>query len=107
MDLMKMKQYEIKYADRYYEDLYEILDYLNNFSKQTAQKYFKLIDKKIDTLRMAPLGVSYVRNERLRAKGFRCLYIRNYCLFFKVEEENALVKIERILYSKREFDLIL
>ena len=107
MDLMQMKQYEIEYSDRYNEDLFEILDYLNSFSKQTAQKYFQLINQKINTLRMAPFGASYVRNERLKEKGFRWLYIRNYCLFFRVCENERIVKIDRILYSKRAYDLIL
>ena len=104
---MGFKEYEIVYSKKFHADLFEMLDCLNGFSKTTAERYYELVNRKIDTLRMAPFGATYVRDERLRALGYRWIYIRNYCLFFIVHEEEQIVQIERIQYSRREMDLIL
>ena len=42
------------------------------------------------------------RDERLNAEGYRAVIIRNYMLFYVVDEADMVVYIVRIVYGKRD-----
>ena len=54
-----------------------------------------------------PNRCPFVRNEALKEEGFRWVAVRNYTIFFKVDEKAKIVRIWRILYSKRKYDELL
>jgi len=99
--------FKIVFGERFRDDFDDILNYLNKFSNQTAQKYRELINKRIRKLKQPPFGASYVHDDKLRKEGYRWLYIKNYILFFIVYEEDKIVSIERIMHSKRAYEFIL
>ncbi|MCL2740416.1 MAG: type II toxin-antitoxin system RelE/ParE family toxin [Oscillospiraceae bacterium] len=99
--------FKIIRTEDFKKDLFGVLDYLNNFSDQTSLKYYNLVQQKIRKLRRPPFGAGYVSNDRLRKLGYRWLYIKNYILFFTVDEEEKTVYIQRIIHSKRAYECIL
>ena len=88
-------------------DKKNIVRYLSEFSIEIALNYYDLIDETINSLETMPNRRPLVRNERLRAQGVRWIDVRNYIVFFRVENNPNIVRIERILYSAQEYDLIL
>ena len=44
-----------------------------------------------------------MREERLAAKGYRVLPVKNYLIFYKVNEAEKCVDIIRILYNRRDW----
>jgi hypothetical protein len=42
-----------------------------------------------------------IDNERLAALGYRRLLVKNYLVFFVIDEEAQTVSIERIIYNRR------
>jgi plasmid stabilization system protein ParE len=92
------------YSERSKEDLLNIVYYLNTLNPTTGTKYFRLIKSRIDKLREMPTANSLVRSERLRKLGYRWAFVKNYVVFFTVDEELEEVFIRRILYSRMNFD---
>ena len=102
-----MELYKIIVMPDAEKDKENIVRYLSDFSLNIAVKYADDIDETMKTLETMPSRRPLVRNERLRALGFRWIDVRNYIVFFRVENNPNIVRIERILYSAQEYDLIL
>jgi plasmid stabilization system protein ParE len=48
-----------------------------------------------------------VTDERLAMKGYHKLPVKNYIIFFTIDEKSKVVDVERILYARRDWYLIL
>ena len=48
-----------------------------------------------------------VTDERLAAMGYRKLLVKNYIAFFTIDEKAKVVDVERILYARRDWLIIL
>ena len=102
-----MQKFNVVISDEASEDLFGIVDYLNNFSSAIGEKYYNEIDKKINSLEIMPKRCPLVYDEVLRAKGYRWLPVRNYTIFFVVDEYNNIVIVHAIVYSGREYTALL
>ena len=102
-----MKKYKTVDMPLAQADIRDILEYLNTFSLDIALKYADFIDEAINSLSTMPERCPLVRTESLKAKGYRWLPARNYTIFFTIDENADAVRIERVLYSRREYDVIL
>jgi toxin ParE1/3/4 len=58
-------------------------------------------------LRRCPIGPPAVADERLAAIGYRKLIVKNYIIFFSIDEKAKVVDVERILYGRRNWRAIL
>jgi plasmid stabilization system protein ParE len=88
-------------------DIEAIVEYLSGFSENIALSYYEYIDECIKSLSTMPKRCPLVRNEELKAKGYRWVSVRNYTVFFIVDDDTNTVRINRVLYSKREYDVLL
>ena len=102
-----MKKYDLIITPLAMGDIESITDYLNTFSPNISLNYYENIDQAIFSLSTMPERCALVRNESLREKGYRWISARNYTIYFVVDNQNNVVRIERVLYSKREYDVIL
>jgi plasmid stabilization system protein ParE len=102
-----MQTFNYKFKEAAIHDLIDIVEHLNGFSPKTAAKYYDLIHEKAKALTIFPMARPLVRDERLRELGIRWTFANNYMIFFSVDEENSLVLIERIRYSRMEHDTII
>ena len=99
--------YDIEIMPKALEDLDGIAEYLYGFSPVIAAKYKELIKAQILSLRHMPKSYALVRVQRLADLGFRWAYVRNYVIFFTVDEERKVVTVQRISYSSRDYDALL
>jgi addiction module RelE/StbE family toxin len=100
MDIYKVKIYPA--AKR---DLKDLINYLNTLSADAALRYYDLIVEKIGSLSQMPERCPYVRNNPLKVKGYRCLVVESYLVFYVVKGDT--VQIRRILYGKRNYEWLL
>ncbi|MFZ5754533.1 MAG: type II toxin-antitoxin system RelE/ParE family toxin [Bacillota bacterium] len=100
-----MGKYKIKIFSNAKTDLKDIVSYLNTLSPQAAINYYDLIIEKIGSLAEMPERFPFVRDAALKAKGYRCLIVENYLVFFVVKADT--VQIRRILYGKRHYEWLL
>jgi len=54
-----------------------------------------------------PQRYPFVADERLAQMGYRKLSLKNYVVFYSIDEGNKVVDIERILYGRRDWLRIL
>jgi len=100
-----MEQYKIKIFPSAQNDLKDIVNYLNTLSSDAAIKYYDLIVEKIGTLTTFPKRCPPVKDTQLRLRGYRTLYVKNYIIFYIINEKT--VEIRRILYARRQYEGLL
>ena len=86
-------------------DLIEIVDYFNALSSDAAVKYYDLLVQQICSLVEMPERCPLVKDAQLRLRGYRTLLVKNYIVFYVVNENT--VEIRRILYNRRQYDVLL
>ena len=100
-----MEQYNVKIFSSAQNDLHDIVDYLNTLSHEVAIRYYDLIIEKIESLATMPERFPLVRDTQLRLRGYRMLLVKNYVVFYIVN--NKTVEVRRIVYSKRQYEGLL
>ena len=87
------------------QDLNDIVDYLNTLSPEAALKYYDEITEQIASLAEFPERCPRPKDLALAAKGYRCLIVRNYLVFYVVTGDT--VQVRRILYGRRDYTRLL
>ena len=90
-------------------DIEEAADYIEYVLKnpQAADALLDAIDEVLPSLQENPQRISIVSEPVLRTWEIRFIRIKNYLVFFRVDDENASVVIVRFLYAKRNWWTIL
>lgn len=104
-----MNKYSIQLSIEAKNDLKRIISYIKNELREPviAKKYANLIKQEIKILEYMPQKFSVIDSEVLKDNNFRKIVIKNYIVFYRVNEESRIVNIERILYGKTDWQSIL
>ena len=102
-----MQEYNVVMSVTAENDLDDVVEYLSNFSPNIARRYYDEIMVKALSLAFMPQRCPFVQDDALREKGYQWLFVRNYTIFFIIDEENDIVDIQAIMYSGREYTAIL
>ncbi|MBR4910446.1 MAG: type II toxin-antitoxin system RelE/ParE family toxin [Clostridia bacterium] len=98
--------YDVFYTAKARDDLEEIYEYIA-FSLQepvTAGKMYQNIIAAVHTLKTFPLRNALYENEPWRSRGLRKLPVKNFLVFYTVNEEKNAVRIIRIMYGARDLE---
>lgn len=97
--------YKIKYTYRAKQDLEEIFTYIEKEFKYVdyAKNTIKYIKNFIDNLKIVPKRFSEYNVGIWKDKGYRKGIIKNYAVFYKVDDKGLIVEIDRIVYSSRKY----
>ncbi len=96
--------YDIFYTAKAREDLEEIYEYIafNLQEPMTAGKLYNNIITAVHTLENFPMRNALLENEPWRSRGLRKLPVKNFLVFYAVNEEKKNVNIIRIMYGARD-----
>ena len=100
-----MERYSVKIFPAAQNDMREIVDYLNTLSPDAAVKYYDLFIEKIETLATMPERCPLLKDIQLRLRGYRMLLVKNYIVFYVINEKT--VEIRRVLYARRYYEGLL
>lgn len=100
-----METYKVKILPVAKQDFMELIDYLNTLSPQAAVRYYDLLTEQIASLSTMPERCPHPKDLALAAKGYRCLIVENYLVFYVVVGDT--VQIRRILYGRRDYRFLL
>lgn len=100
-----MEKYKVKIYPAAKQDLLDIVDYLNTLSPDAALRYYDLLTEEIAGLSYMPERCPRPKDLALVAKGYRCLLVKNYLVFYVVDRDT--VQIRRILYGRRDYSSLL
>lgn len=95
------EKYEVILSIKAKEDLKSIIYYIKNNLKEPdiANKYAKMLKDEIKTLSYSPQRNAIIDNNIIKELKIRKLVIKNYIVFYRINEETNIVNIERILYG--------
>lgn len=100
-----MKNYRIKIYPAAEKDLQDIIAYLSTFSYDAALRYYDKIIAEISYLSEMPFRCPVPRDFSLAARGYRYLIVKDYLVFYVVED--SVVQIRRVLYGRRDYTKLL
>lgn len=101
--------YKIEFLQTALDDLKEITLYISKelSNPEAAYKLAETIVEKANSLSDFPYGRPVYNPLRELENEYRTIYVKNYNLFYWIEEEEKTVMIARIIYSKRDITKIL
>jgi toxin ParE1/3/4 len=102
-------RYRIDVSEPAENDLRDIVRYISAqlSAPITALEMLEVIEQAMSGLAEMPHRAPAVADERLAAIGYRKLIVKNYIIFFSIDEKEKVVDVERILYGRRNWQAIL
>ncbi len=100
-----MEHYRIFVSESYHRDLENIIYYIShNFdAPYTAADLLDDVEDIILSLSTMPYRHGLVSDSYLRHKEFRKCVVKNYVIFYKIQEGNKSVLVHRILHMKQNW----
>ena len=104
-----MEKYRVDISEPAERDLTDIVRYIvaQLSAPVSAFHMMELLEEAMGTLSLMPHRHPFLADERLSQMGYRKLVIKNYVIFFSIDEKNQVVDVERILYKRRDWLRIL
>ena len=95
------EKYDVKLSIKAKDDLKRIVLYIKNELNEPsiANKYANMIRNEIKTLEYSPQKFAIIDDDAIKDLNIRKLIIKNYIVFYRVNENKNIVNIERILYG--------
>ncbi len=104
-----MVQYRVDISEPAENDLVEMVRYIASqlATPISALNMMETLEDQMNSLSDLLQRYPLVADERLSQMGYRKLPVKNYVVFFSIDEKNKVVDIERILYGRRDWMRIL
>jgi toxin ParE1/3/4 len=102
---MPAGKYQIRFLRIAEEDFTEIVSYIASENPTAANSIATKIEKNLELLSENPLMGRIPRDEEIRNLGYRYLIVKNYIIFYTIE--NKTILIHRILHGARDYKPIL
>lgn len=101
--------YQLEYAPVVYDDLDDIFAYIGGELQDpdTAMNLILEIEAAILKIPEFPYQYPITRDAMLAHRGYRMLPIENFAVFYLVDDVRQTVRIQRVLYGKRNFKWLL
>jgi toxin ParE1/3/4 len=102
---MPIDKYQIRFLKIAEEDFTEIVSYIAAENPVAANSLATKIEKNLELVSENPLMGRIPRDEEIRNLGYRYLIVKNYIIFYTLE--NKTILIHRILHGARNYKSIL
>ena len=101
--------YFLNITDVAEEDILSAINYIANVLKapMAANNLLDEIEKYEETLEKRPYIYPFVPDEYLARKKLKFVIIKNYIMFYTIDEEEKMVNVIRFLYGRRDWKNIL
>lgn len=98
-----MDNYKVKITEQAEVQLREILLYISNTLKEPdiAINLFNELQKSILSLDVMPKRIALIDEEPLRSYGIHKMPVKNFLVYFLVNEDLKEVHITAVIYGKR------
>ncbi len=104
-----MTKYKILIEETAEKDLLGILSYISDtlHEPDIAKKLYISIKTEILSLKQLPFRYAVVSEEPYGSIGVRKIPVKNYTVFYIINDEDKTIHIFRILYNRREWQYLL
>lgn len=102
-------EYSLFLTEQAKSDLAEIYSYISVElkSKKNAESVIEALHLAMKALSLMPSRYHQFPNEPWLSEGVRYFTVRNYSIFYTVDENNLSVSIVHVIYGKRNLPLVL
>ena len=76
-------------------------------AESTVNNLVRLLFEKLDNLQLMPNAWPLVKEDHLATKWYRSFLAKNYLVFYKIFEDEKIVRMYRFLHSSRDWVSIL
>ena len=99
-----MEQYEVKITEPALRQLQEIVRYIADDlqEKRTALWMLDTLEKEILSLSTLPNRAALTEEEPWHSAGIRKLSVKNYLVYFWVNEDQKQVQITAVVFGRRD-----
>ena len=103
------KDYFVNITDIAEDDIISSIEYITNIlgMPMAADNLLSEIEKKEKILEKTPEIYPFVSDEYLARKGVKFAKVKNYILFYTINEGEKIVTVIRFLYGRRDWKNIL
>ena len=98
------ERYTIRVTDQAQEQLREIAHYIayELQAPETALRMLETLETAMNTLSLFPSRIALTEEEPWRSRGVRRMPVKNYLVYFWVDEEAKKVQVFGIIYGRRD-----
>lgn len=98
--------YKLSYLPLANRDIADIVNYIADelFAPKAALDLLDALDKSISRLADFPYSCRVYQPVKPLEQEYRILTVKNYAIFYTVNEQEKLVEITRVIYAKRDLD---
>ena len=99
-----MDFYEVIITPDAVSNLIELRDYIANvlLVPDTARECIQYIREKVSTLEEMPRRHALIEDEPWRSRGVRRMNVKNFSVYYRIDEASMLVYVLNVIYSKRD-----
>ena len=100
-----MEKYKVLLSMQAKNDYKEIINYIKYelLEPAIAEKYANLIKNELTSLEYQPNKFLIINYEVIKKYQFRKLVIKNYIAFYRINDKDKVVNVERILYGASDW----
>lgn len=97
-------EYEVKITRQALEQMRSIIYYVSHdlMALEAAEKLLKDLQSSIMKLAVLPKRHSLIDEEPGRSEGIRKIIVKNFFVYYWVDDENNKVHVIAVIYSKRD-----
>jgi addiction module RelE/StbE family toxin len=101
--------YRLRFSKLFKRDVDSCYNYIKNRleAPMAADNLIKEITESLYKIKENPNIRPLVQDKYLASLGYRLLNVKNYCIFYIVDDDNKHINIIRFLYNKRNWINIL
>jgi len=98
-------KYIVRMSIKAKKDIQSIVDYIRYelMELSIARKYEKLIKEEIQRLEYSPQKYAAISSDNVKINNTRKLVVKNYIVFYRINEEEKIVNIVRVLYGRTDW----
>jgi len=97
--------YNLSFSKIIDEDIDSCYNYIKDKldAPMAAENLMKELYEKLNQIKENPYSRPLVHDKLLASLGIRSIKVKNYLLFYSIEEENKILNVITFMYSKRDW----
>ena len=97
-------EYQVTLTPQAIEQIGKIFSYMKYTLQepQTANRWADMLQKEIAALHFMPSRYPLTEEEPWRSKGIRKMPVKNFLVYYLVEEDRRLVTVTAVIYGRRD-----
>ena len=97
--------YKVKVSIEAHHDERQIVEYMISELKNlsAAKSFIADVKKGYENLASNPYMYSFSTDKRLQEQGYRTIPIKNYLIFYRIEKDDKMAVVVRVMYGGRDY----